>query len=187
MKKVWLLKIAIVCSFSLSACAPSVPTLPPPSSSVSTNTAKMISAANPCTGAHAPAQWHHVIVLMFENKTYDKVIGPAPYITRLANKCATATDWKDADTKVDGSLDGKHDSKPNYATLTSGVSPSVHGLINDKYDATTSVDNIYNQLNLAGKSFKDYYEGQAGGCNVRFNGDYHDPMRYLLYGRRCHL
>jgi len=138
----------------------------------------MISAANPCTGAHAPAQWHHVIVLMFENKTYDKVIGPAPYITRLANKCATATDWKDADTKVDGSLDGKHDSKPNYATLTSGVSPSVHGLINDKYDATTSVDNIYNQLNLAGKSFKDYYEGQAGGCNVRFNGDYHDPMRY---------
>jgi hypothetical protein len=26
--------------------------------------------------------------------------------------------------------------------------------------------------------FKDYYEARAGGCSVRFSGDYHDPIRY---------
>jgi phospholipase C len=115
---------------------------------------------------------------MFENKPYDKVMGTAPYITKLANKCATVTDWQDADTKVDGSPDGKYNSKPNYATLTSGVSPSVHGLLEDTYETTTDVDTIDYQLNLAGMSFKDYYEGDEGGCRVRFSGDYHDAIRY---------
>jgi hypothetical protein len=115
---------------------------------------------------------------MFENKTYDQVIGPAPYITSLANKCTTALNWQDANTKVDGSPDGKYASKPNYATLTNGLSPSAHGLLDDSYATTTKVDNIYNELNLAGLTFKDYYEGDAGGCSARFSGDYHDPIRY---------
>jgi hypothetical protein len=115
---------------------------------------------------------------MFENRYYNEVIGPAPYITSLADKCATAPDWKDADYRVDGSLDGRYVSKPSYATLTNGLSPSVHGLTNDAYVTTTGVDNIYNQLKLAGLSFRDYYEGDPGGCMVRFNGDYHDPIRY---------
>jgi hypothetical protein len=51
-------------------------------------------------------------------------------------------------------------------------------LTNDTYEATTSVDNIYNQLNVAGLSFKDYYEAEPGGCSVHFKGDYHDPIRY---------
>ena len=136
------------------------------------------NAANPCIGASAPAHWHHIVVLMMENKKYGDVIGPAPYITSLANKCATSTDWKDANFRVDGSRDGKYNSKPNYATLTSGLSPSAHGLLNDKYPTTSDVDNIYSQLNQAGLSFKDYYEGDPGGCSVRFSGDYHDPLRY---------
>jgi hypothetical protein len=115
---------------------------------------------------------------MFENRFYNEVIGPAPYITSLAAKCATAPDWKDADYRVDGSPDGNYVSKPSYATLTNGLSPSVHGLTNDVYGTTTDVDNIYNQLNLAGLSFKDYYEGEPGGCTARFNGDYHDAIRY---------
>jgi len=115
---------------------------------------------------------------MFENKRYDQVIGKAPYITNLVERCATVLDWKDANKKVDGSTDGKYVSKPNYATLTNGLPPSVHGLVNDSYSATTDVENIYHQLQLAGQSFKNYYEGNAGGCNVRFSGDYHDPIRY---------
>ena len=178
MKKAWLFEIAIVLTLIVSACAPSVPTLAPAPSSASNGSLPVISAENPCIGAPVPAQWHHVVVLMFENKTYDKVIGPAPYITGLAKKCATSTNWQDANSRVDGSVDGDYKSKPSYATLTSGLSPSVHGLIDDTYSATTDVDNIYNQLNLAGQSFKDYYEGKAGGCKVRFGGDYHDPIRY---------
>jgi hypothetical protein len=84
----------------------------------------------------------------------------------------------DADYKVDGSIDGNYHSKPSYATLTNGLSPSTHGLLDDTYETKTDVDNIYHQLSLAGKSFKDYYEGGPGGCGVRFSGDYHDPIRY---------
>ncbi|HLO16497.1 MAG TPA: alkaline phosphatase family protein [Anaerolineales bacterium] len=172
MKKVWTFYIAIVLVLLLSACGNSTPTAIP------TNTPLPVDAARPCIGSPAPTQWHHIVVLMFENKSYDEVIGPAPYITSLANKCATASNWQDANTKVDGSPDGKYASKPNYATLTNGLSPSAHELVDDTYATTTKVDNIYNQLNLAGLTFKDYYEGEAGGCSVRFSGDYHDPIRY---------
>ncbi len=197
MKKIWLFNIAITFALIVSACQSPVPpststltptltrtptltlTVTPTNNSGSTNTPPASAdATNPCIGAPAPAHWNHIVVLMFENKNYNEVIGPAPYITSLANKCATATNWEDANTKVDGSADGKYKSKPNYATLTNGVSPSVHGLIDDTYSTTTDVDNIYNQLNLAGKSFKDYYEGEAGGCGVKFKGSYHDPIRY---------
>ena len=170
MKKIWLLKMVVAFASILVACGSPVPP--------STPTSIPVDASNPCIGAPAPARWNHVVVLMFENKMYDEVIGKAPYITSLAHKCATATHWEDADSKVDGSVDGKYISKPSYATLTNGVSPSVHRLLDDAYSTTTSVDNIYNQLNLAGKSFKDYYEAEAGGCGVRFSGDYHDPIRY---------
>lgn len=193
MKKFWLLQITVVVSLALSACGASllpdvlaskgifaskdVP-LPPVPTSVSVNTRGAVSATHPCIGAPAPADWKHVVVLMFENKKSDQIIGTAPYITALATKCATATGWMDADTRVDGTQDGQYSSKPNYTTLTSGVSPSVHGIHNDTYGPTTSVDNIYHQLALAGLSFKDYYEAGPGGCSVRFHGDYHDVLRF---------
>ncbi len=190
MKKIWWFNALILLALNLSACGSSVsalpptppdtltPEMPPTQESAVTNTSVPIGAENPCAGAPAPGQWGHVIVLVFENKDYDEVIGVAPYITGLAEKCATAAGWRDADYKVDGSREGRYYSKPSYATLTNGLSPSAHGILNDDYDDTTGVDNIYNQLNLAGKSFKDYYDGAAGGCEVRFHGDYHDPIRY---------
>jgi hypothetical protein len=199
MKKAWLIKIGILIPLLLSACTPPVPVptstpsnIPLPtdtplptltSTPAATSTPVLTAtppanAANPCMGVPAPSQWKHIVVLMFENRYYNEVIGPAPYITSLASKCATAPKWNDSDTRVDGSLDGHYLSKPSYATLTNGLSPSVHGLTNDAYGTTTAVDNIYNQLHLAGLSFKDYYEGEPGGCTVRFGGDYHDPIRY---------
>ena len=184
MKRNWIFQFLLVFSLILSACTSSLPgpasiaSPGPTSTEEPDNTPEPVSAANPCIGAPAPPHWHHVVVIMFENKTYAQVIGPAPYITSLANKCATSTEWMDADTRVDGSKDGQYNSKPNYATLTSGVSPSAHGLLNDKYDTTTPVENIYQQFRQAGLSFKDYYDGGAGGCNVHFSGDYHDAIRY---------
>jgi phospholipase C len=186
MKKSWLYTFVLIFVLVLSACVPAVPAKPVDTptpqiipTSESDDTPQPVSAANPCIGAPAPKDgWHHIVVIMFENKTYDQVIGPAPYITSLASKCATAPNWLDADTRVDGTRDGKYNSKPNYATLTSGVSPSIHGLTNDKYNTTTDVDNIYHQMAQAGISFKDYYDGEPGGCSVRFSGDYHDAIRY---------
>ena len=193
MKKTMFGTLMLILSLSLSACDALKSTSPPvlvtavntpvleitsPQAPISTNTPQIVDSLHPCVGAPAPAQWQHVVVLVYENKQYNDVIGKAPYVTSLVQKCATVTGWKDADTRVDGSEDGDYHSKPSYATLTNGVSPSVHGLTNDDYDTTTNLDNIFNQLNLAGKSFKDYYDAEAGGCSVRFEGDYHDAIRY---------
>ena len=165
---------------STSTSVPSTPISTSTSTSVppTSTSASKVNAVTPCIGAPAPVQWNHVVVLMFENKTYNQVIGVAPYITSLVNKCGTYDHWMDADYKVDGSQDGNYHSKPSYATLTNGLSPSVHGLLDDTYETQTNVDNIYHQLSLAGKSFKDYYDGNSGGCGVKFSGDYHDPIRY---------
>jgi len=167
------------------------------------------NSTHPCVGAPAPAQWKHIVVLMFENKGYSKVINGnltsgnlARYITRMANEeCGTAysgtsgatpkNNWHDANYKVDGTKDGDdvydHDgsyaSKPNYATLTNGLPPSVHGLTNDDYNTTTKVDNIYKQLIAYGKTFKDYYSGSASDTpckSANFSGAYHDAIRYYI-------
>jgi hypothetical protein len=187
MRKTWLSIFGIIFVLFLLACASLTPTPTPtpidtptitPTSTPSPTSTPAANAANPCFGAAVPPQWNHIVVLMFENKTYNQVIGPAPYITSLAEKCATAPDWKDADFRVDGTRDGEYVSKPSYATITNGLPPSVHGLTNDAYGRKTDVDNIYNQLNLLDLTFKDYYEGDPGGCTVHFSGDYHDPIRY---------
>lgn len=139
------------------------------------------SSTNPCVGSTKPASWKHIVVLMFENHTYNQVIGnsDAPYISNLASKCATNKNWSDANYRVDGTTkDGSYNSKPSYATLTSGVSPTVHGLKDDTYSTKSNVDNIYNQLRAKGISNKSYFSWSGTGCSAKGSGDYHDAIRY---------
>lgn len=138
------------------------------------------NATNPCIGAPAPSSWK-VVVFILENRTRSQVIGnsAAPYISSLANKCGSSIVWNDSNKKVNGSQDGSYNSKPSYATLTNGLSPSVHGIVNDQYTAKTNVPSIYDQMLASGISFKDYYGSSTpGGCSVTFSGAYHDPIRY---------
>jgi phospholipase C len=139
-----------------------------------------VGSANPCVGAAAPASWNHIVVLMFENKSYSEVIGTAAsYITGLAAKCGTYTSWKDANYKVNGTTDGTYNSKPHYATLTNGLPASVTGFVDDNYLTAKNFDNIFNRLHLMGKDTRSYIAGPSNDCATRsFSGEYHDPMRY---------
>jgi hypothetical protein len=152
-----------------------------------------VSSATPCIGAAAPAKWNHVVVLMFENRTYSAAnkgnggyapwfgTGTVPYTTSLLAKCGTYTSWLDADYTVTGAKTTGYNSKPNYGLLTSGVQASVSGITSDTYSTTTSVDNIYNRLNQAGKNATDYYSGSASTtpcASSNFGGAYHDAIRY---------
>lgn len=143
-----------------------------------------ISSSKPCGATAPPAKWNHVVVLIFENKKYSEVITSknSPYIADLAKKCGTYANWKDADYKVNGQKDGSYSSKPNYATLTSGLSPSAHNIKDDDYVDTTSVDNIFNKLNSLGKMAKSYISTKNKIPNCANSGDqkgsYHDPMRF---------
>jgi phospholipase C len=80
---------------------------------------------------------------------------------------------------VTGASDGSYVSKPSYATYTSGVPPTVHGLTNDTYTTTSSVDNIFNRLKNLNKDARVYQSGTASNCqSSNFSGAYHDPLRY---------
>lgn len=154
-----------------------------------------VSSISPCVGSPAPAKgrWKHVIVLMFENQSYSKVIGSpdAPFISGLVNKCASAysgrvgsapkNNWHDSNYLVSGVLEKSYNSKPSYGVLTSGRPASETGIVDDTYSTTTDVDNIYNVLRLAGRDAKNYYSGTASAtpcASSNFVGAYHDTLRY---------
>lgn len=110
----------------------------------------------------------HVVVVVFENKDQQHVIGSAqaPYLTSLAQQGASFSDAHGV----------AHPSEPNYLALFSG---STQGLADDSCPDTFSGPNLGRQLLDAGRTFTGYSEDlpAAGyqGCSA---GDYarkHNP------------
>jgi phosphatidylinositol-3-phosphatase len=89
----------------------------------------------------------YVQVVMFENKSYDEVIGSvkAPYITRLSQQWANMTQ----------SFAIRHPSEPNYVALFSG---STQDLKSDWCPRTYYGVSLGGQLLQAGISFRGYAE-----------------------------
>ncbi len=104
----------------------------------------------------------HVVVVMEENRSYARVIGPAPYLTSLAGDGARFT----------ASYAVTHPSEPNYLALFSG---STQGVTSDTCRFRTGADNLGRQLIDAGLSFTGYseslpalgYTGCSSGAYVR--------------------
>jgi acid phosphatase len=111
------------------------------------------SAQGTSTGSAAPATTpsvptpDHVVVVVFENKDPQSVIGApdAPYLTALSE---TGTYFTDAHAVT-------HPSQPNYIALFSG---STHGVTDDTCPQELRGDNLASQLLAAGKSFAGYSE-----------------------------
>src|SRR6185295_19614920 len=85
----------------------------------------------------------HVVVVIFENRAFGKIIGKpaAPYVNALAGKGALFTQ----------SYGIAHPSQPNYLALFSG---STHGVTDNKCGHTfAGVPNLGRQLLDAGYSF----------------------------------
>ena len=92
--------------------------------------------------------YDHVVVLILENKPYEKIINSAeaPYINSLANTGASFTE----------SYAIEHPSQPNYLDLYSG---SNQGITDNVFPATRfKTSNLGYQLILKGRSFKTYSE-----------------------------
>ena len=99
----------------------------------------------------------HVIVVMLENRSYSQVIGSpaAPYQTRLASVCGSATE----------AFGATHGSASNYLAASAGQYPSssLHGC---NYSAcASSENNIYQQLDGAGLTWKVYEESMPSACD----------------------
>jgi hypothetical protein len=102
------------------------------------------------SGGHSDLKnYQYVWFIMMENTGYDSLIGNpnAPWINQAANTYGLATN----------SYGVTHPSQPNYIAATSG---STNGVADDN-DTTINVPNIVDQLEAAGKTWRDYQQSLA--------------------------
>jgi phosphatidylinositol-3-phosphatase len=113
-----------------------------------------------------------VVVVVFENKGRDRVLGSAdaPTFAMLARRYAALTNYRAV----------SHPSLPNYLALVSG---STQGITDDCTSCVVVAQSLADTLEGAGRSWKTYAEGlpQAG-----FTGPYagryakkHNPFVYF--------
>lgn len=113
----------------------------------------------------------HVVVLVMENKESGDVLGSGDsrYVKGLARRYGQAT----------ASYAVSHPSLPNYLALTSG---STHGITDDCTDCHVAANNVADQVDAAGLSWKGYMEDLPRPCyHGAGAGNYakkHDPFLY---------
>lgn len=113
--------------------------------------------APPCgalAGSYNPRAkptYSHVVVLMEENLSYNtwRTTNQAPYSHQLANSCGEEINFHAA----------THPSQPNYMAATSGVATP--------FGVMTSNANIFQQLQAAGGTWRNYAEGMSTPCQQR--------------------
>jgi hypothetical protein len=113
-----------------------------------------------------------VVVVVFENKKYEQVLGnpEAPTFRSLARRYALLTNYRAV----------AHPSLPNYLALVSG---STQGITSDCTTCRVRATNMADTLERAGKSWKTYAEGLPGaGFTGPRAGRYakrHNPFVYF--------
>jgi phospholipase C len=151
MKAAWAAALALT---ALTAAAVTVAAV----TSSSPSPARPVPPGSPCgrTSAQRPAI-RHVLIVMLENRSYDQVIGrPAGrYQTRLAAECGNATE----------AFGATHGSGSDYLAVSAGQYPasSVHGC--DYSACASGENNIYQQLDAAGRTWKAYEESMPSACD----------------------
>jgi hypothetical protein len=124
----------------------------------------------PCSGTKAPKKYDHVVWVVFENHSYNQVIGSssAPYFNKLAGRCGLATNFTSL----------RHPSLPNYIGLTSG---STHGITDNGSPSKhpLNVPSIFSQLPSGGS--RSLQESMPSNCALGSSGRYavrHNPEAY---------
>ena len=115
-------------------------------------------------------RFDHIVVVVEENHSYDRILGPGasddPFIHTLASQGASFSD----------SHGVTHPSQPNYLTLFSGSTQGVH---NDKPPKAIDAPNLASSLASAGLSFAGYSESlPRAGFTGKTSGEYarkHNP------------
>ncbi len=132
-----------------------------------------LTLSTPVTAStlHAPASsvpaFDHVFVVMMENTDFSQVIGDstdAPFINSLANQ----------GTLLDNYSGVYHPSDENYLAIAGG-NTFVQGAIYYPNIKVTA-QNIGDELEAAGKTWKAYEQGMGTPCNTSNNNDsYYEP------------
>jgi hypothetical protein len=132
--------------------------------------ARQARGPSPCgTRRRPPRRWRHVVWIVMENKAQDQVLGAraAPYISRLASRCGSATRF----------FAESHPSLPNYIAMTSGSTQGI-GDDSDPSSHRLSVPSIFSQL---GSGWRALEESMSSNCAQHNSGLYavrHNPAAY---------
>ena len=134
---------------------------------------------SPCGSAATPvATYHHIVVVMEENRTWSKVGGVGfadptmPYLHALAQQCTTFADWSETNTS--------QNSLTQYVGLTSGAdNPSTVNDCTPSASCGSTDDNIFRQVRVSGGTTVSYVEGATGACSVAGNAAKHVPAMYF--------
>jgi phosphatidylinositol-3-phosphatase len=138
----------------------------------------LLAAALACAGAagappRVPA-FGHVVVVVFENKARNQVLGnrDAPAFNALARGGAVLSGYRGV----------THPSLPNYLALVSG---STHGIASDCTACKVAGPSLADTLEASGRTWKTYAEGlPRPGWTGAFRGRYAKKHVPFLYFRR---
>jgi hypothetical protein len=130
------------------------------------------------SNAAPPAQYQHVVIFSFENRTWSNVglgFSPTtmPYLHSLASQCSFFSDWTETNTT--------QNSLTQYIGETSGVNnPSTVNDCNPSTSCQSTDNNIFRQVRLAGGTARSYVEGATAGCSAGGNAAKHIPALYYF-------
>jgi hypothetical protein len=124
-------------------------------------------------------KYRHVVVIFMENNSYSTIQDSpsTPYIHRLEQSCGLATNYHNV----------THPSLPNYLAATFGGTLSQVTMPTFFTDCTpspaceSSSNNIFHQLDHAGKMWRGYAESMPYNCDTSNAGFYaprHNPAVY---------
>lgn len=144
---------------ALAAALASFAFLPAAQASVP-RTAAFSSLCGAMDATH-PATVSHVMVIVFENRSYNAVVGShaAPYLNQtLIPGCGLATNYHNY----------SHPSAPNYLALTSGTAQGK-AATTDCVPAgcPQSQDSIFSQAAAGGLSWRGYAEAMPSNCDPK--------------------
>ncbi len=127
-------------------------------------------------GALGVPVFDHIIVILFENRSFDEVIGSihagdkhAPTFNKLANEYTLLTQYYAI----------THPSLPNYLAIVGG---STFGIHSDCTNCFVNQPNLADRLAAAGLTWKTYQEDLPSPCYVGSQGEYvqrHNPFIYF--------
>ncbi len=137
----------------------------------STSTQPAVTLLPAATGAAKVPDFDHIILIVFENQSYDAVIGSSsmPHLNAFAKQYVLMTQYYAV----------SHPSLPNYIALMSG---GTQGITSDCTDCFVDAPNLGDVLDANGRTWKAYEENMPSACYIGNANPYvqkHNPLLYF--------
>jgi phosphatidylinositol-3-phosphatase len=131
-------------------------------------------ASSPCGHTSRAPVWRHIVVIAFENHSYQQILGrsaPASYFKTLAGKCGSAVDYQAAHFPR---------SLPNYLAATGGRIVTTSDCLPGP-ECESGGPNIFSQV--GGKHWRTFAESMPTPCDRQDTSLYmprHAPAAYYV-------